>query len=433
MSRPGETAPAPRACLIAAPSSGAGKTTVTIGLLAALRGQAVRSVKLGPDYIDPAFHAAATGRPCPNLDAWAMAPDLQAAQLAGDGPLVVEAAMGLHDGAGLAGTGSPAEVARTFGIPVVLVVDAARASHSVAALVEGLVRFEGGVPFRGAILNRVGSVRHEAMLRAAMARAGLPVLGALPRAPDLAHPSRHLGLVQAQERPDLEAWIARLGRLMADHVDTEACLAPWTPPRPSPEAGGRAAPPAQRIAVAQDAAFAFAYPHLLGAWRAAGAEIAPFSPLADEAVPEADLCLLPGGYPELHAGRIAGAGRFLASLRGFDGDIHGECGGYMVLGDGLVDAEGRRHAMAGLLRLETSFAARARHLGYRRLRGLGGPFAGEWRGHEHHHSTTLRAEGPPLYRAWDADGAPLSPMGLRAGRVTGSFAHVIAPGPPEEG
>jgi len=421
-----------RGLLIAAPASGSGKTTVTLGLLRALRraGHAVRGAKSGPDYIDPRFHAAASGADCVNLDALAMPPDRVRALAAGPGLLVVEGAMGLFDGAPPDGRGSSAALARALGLPVVLVVDAARMAQSVAPLVAGFARHDPGVRIAGVILNRVGSARHGASLRAALAPLGLPVLGAVPRDAGLATPSRHLGLVQAAERGDLEDFLDRAGAAMADAVDLPALAALAVP---LPRAGGapRMRPPAQRIAVASDVAFGFAYPHVIGDWRAAGAEVLPFSPLADDPVPAgAGFVFLPGGYPELHAGGLAAAERFMGSLRGAAAagvPVYGECGGYMVLGDGLVDADGARHAMAGLLRLETSFAARRLHLGYRRVRAAGGPMAGEWWAHEFHYATTLAEDGAPLFDARDAGGAALAPMGLRAGPVAGSFAHVIDP------
>ncbi len=422
-----------RGLLIAAPSSGAGKTTVTLGLLRALRdrGVDVRGAKSGPDYIDPAFHAAASGRPCGNLDAFAMTPPMVRALAAGPGLLLVEGAMGLFDGAPPNGAGASAELAAVLDIPVVLVVDAAAMAQSVAPLVAGFARHDPQVRIAGVILNRVGSARHARMLQTALAPLGLPVLGCLPRAPGLALPSRHLGLVQAAELLDLERTLTAAVAWVADHVDLDA-IQKLAAPLPS-AALPSVTPPAQRIAVAQDAAFGFAYTHLLAGWRAAGAEILPFSPLANDAPsPQADLIFLPGGYPELHAGRLAAAERFLSGLRQAATRgvaIYGECGGYMVLGDGMLDAEGHRHAMAGLLRLETSFADRCRHLGYRWLRAEAGPFPGAWGGHEFHYATTLRAEGPPLFQAWDAEATPLDAMGLRAGPVCGSFAHLIAPRP----
>jgi cobyrinic acid a,c-diamide synthase len=430
--------------VIAAPASGGGKTTVTLGLLGALRqrGLPVISAKSGPDYIDPAFHAAATGVPCLTLDPWAAeAAQLRARALRGPGGergshLVVEGAMGLFDGApgedNPLGTGSTADLAAALGLPVVLVLDASHMGQGAAAIAAGIAGFRDDVHVAGVILNRLASPRHEAITRAAVETV-LPVLGALPRRDDLALPSRHLGLVQAGERPDLDGFIARAADWVSAGCDIDAILAdsvllpkPEVPP-------AHIEPLGQRIAVAHDLAFGFAYAHMLDDWRTLGAELSFFSPLADEGpAAEADAVFLPGGYPELHAGRLAGAARFRAGMADAAARgalIYGECGGYMVLGEGLVDAEGRRHPMLGLLRLETSFARRQRHLGYRSLTMLGGlPWHGVLRGHEFHYATTLKAEGQPLFLAHDAEGADLGEAGLRAGRVMGSFAHVIEAG-----
>lgn len=420
--------PAPRGLLIAAPSSGAGKTTVTLALLRLLtrEGVAVRGAKSGPDYIDPRFHEAATGRSCVNLDAWAMTPDRIAALAAGAGLLVIEGAMGLFDGAPPEGRGAAADLARILGLPVVLVLDAGRMAQSVAPLAAGFARHDPTVRIGGLILNNVGSPRHEAMLRRALAPLGLPVLAALPRAVTLALPSRHLGLVQAGERADLDAFLDTAADWIGARLDRAAFDALAAPLPAAPEVRGLR-PPAQAIAIARDAAFAFAYPHMLADWRARGAELRFFSPLADDPVPEADFVFLPGGYPELHAGRLAGNARFLSTLRqtAERSAVHGECGGYMVLGRRLIDAEGQGHEMAGLLDLETSFQDRRLHLGYRDLTDLGGPFGGRLAGHEFHYASTLRAEGAPLYEVTDAEGTALPPAGLRRGRVSGSFAHVI--------
>ena len=428
------TAPAGRGLIVSAPSSGAGKTTVTLGLLRALvrRGLPARGAKSGPDYIDPRFHEAATGAPCPNLDAWAMAPERVRALAAGPGLLVVEGAMGLFDGAPPDGRGATAELARILRLPVVLVVDAARMAQSVAPLVTGFARHDPAVEVAGVILNRVGSARHERILRAALL--GTPVLGALPRAAGLAHPSRHLGLVGARERADLDALLDAAAEAVADVVDLDALAALA---RPLPDAPARAAPapPAQRIAVARDEAFAFLYPHVLAEWRAAGAAVTPFSPLADEPPPpDADLVILPGGYPELHAGRLAAARRFRKGMRraALAADIHGECGGYMALGEGLIDAEGRRHAMLGLLPLETSFAERRLTLGYRDASILSGPFEGDVRAHEFRYATVLReGTGPGRENrhryayARDAESIDIGFAGLVQGRVRGSFLHLV--------
>lgn len=415
--------------IIAAPASGSGKTTVTLGLLRALhlRGIPVRSAKSGPDYIDPAFHAAATGGTCVNLDAWAMTPDRIKALAAGPGLLMIEGAMGLFDGAPPDGKGSTADLALILGLPVVLVIDAARMAQSVAAIASGFTNHNKALRVEAVILNNVGSARHEAMLRRALAPTGLQVLGAIHRQPDLSHPSRHLGLVQAAERPDLMNYLTRAAALAETALDLDGLIRLASTATPIPRMAHRPWAPAQRIAVARDLAFGFVYPHLLADWRRAGAEISFFSPLADDRVPQADLIYLPGGYPELYAGRIAAASTFMQSLKSAaeTSDIYGECGGYMVLGQTLVDAGGQGHHMAGLLNLDTSFASRKLHLGYRQLQIKTGPFHGDWLGHEFHYASTLRASGPAFLTAQNAEGTDLPSMGLTKDRVSGSFAHLI--------
>lgn len=412
--------------LIAAPSSGSGKTTITLGLLRAFAqsGLSISGAKSGPDYIDPRFHEAACGQPCYNLDAWAMSPE-RITSLAATGNLIVEGAMGLFDGAPPVGKGACADLARILDLPVVLVVDAGRMAQSVAPIVQGFASFDPTVKIAGVILNNVGSPRHEVMLRDALARIDIPVFGAVPRNSALNTPSRHLGLVQAQERPDLEAFLDLAAQTMQQNVDLAALSALGTDGPVANTTNPTA--PAQRIAIAQDAAFAFAYPHLLRDWRSAGAEISVFSPLADEAAPECDLIYLPGGYPELYAGQLAGNTNFMQSLHKATEhtEIYGECGGYMTLGETLIDADGITHQMAGLLPLATSFAKRKLHLGYRNIIAMNGPFKGQWKAHEFHYATTMHAKGTPLFQATDATDTALPDMGLLQGRVSGSFAHII--------
>ena len=414
--------------LIAAPGSGSGKTTLTLGILRALtlRGIAVRGAKSGPDYIDPRFHAAACGRECFNLDAWAMSPERITTLAAGDVPLIVEGAMGLFDGAPPDGKGACADLALELGLPVVLVVDASHMAQSIAAVVAGFLNHNAALNFAGVILNKVGSERHEAMLKDALSPLNIAVLGTVFRHADVSRPSRHLGLVQAGEHPDLAAFLDGVASHVEASVDLDA-LTELLQPLDLPKRAKPLQPPAQTIAVAQDNAFAFAYPHILQDWSDAGAQIEVFSPLRNDTVPCADLVLLPGGYPELYAGQLASNSIFLDSLRAIaeTKPIYGECGGYMVLGDTLTDAKGQTHAMAGLLRLETSFETRKLHLGYRALKAATGPFEGVWKGHEFHYATTLSAEGTPLFAAADATGNSLPPMGLVEGNVSGSFAHVI--------
>ncbi|QYZ71465.1 cobyrinate a,c-diamide synthase [Neotabrizicola shimadae] len=433
-----------RGLMISAPASGTGKTTVTLGLIAALRarGLSVQPFKSGPDYIDPAFHSAAAGRPSLNLDGWAMPRAMVRALAATSGNadiVVAEGSMGLFDGVaapGAWGTGASADIAALTGWPVVLVLDVGGQAQTAAAVARGLATFRPDVAVAGVVLNRVASPRHEALVRAGMEAAGIRVFGALPREPSLTLPERHLGLVQAEEQSDLAGFLASAGAFVARHLDLDALVAAAgaAPPVGHPvQVEGQTAPPGQRIALARDAAFSFVYPHLLAAWRAAGAEVLPFSPLADEAPDaSADVCWLPGGYPELHAGRLAAAGRFHAGLTAFaqTRPVHGECGGYMALGQGLVDKDGTRHRMAGLLGLETSFQKRKMHLGYR-LAELLAPIPGaeqgaRLRGHEFHYATILSQPDDPLARVTDATGTEIAETGARRGRVTGSFFHLIA-------
>ena len=414
--------------ILSSTRSGSGKTLVTLGLLRSFRqrGISVRGAKSGPDYIDPRFHEAACGAPCLNLDAWAMSPGRIRELAWTDDLLLIEGAMGLFDGAPPDGRGATADLARILRIPVVLIIDVARIAHSVAPLVSGFAQHDAGVEIVGIVLNRVGSVRHERLLRIALKPSGIPVLGSVLRRASLAHPSRYLGLMQAQEHPDLEEFLESAAEVIGNSIDLDALLH-LAGELPKARPATCLEPPAQRIAIAQDAAFAFSYPHLLNDWRRLGSEIVTFSPLADEPVPDADLIMLPGGYPELYAGQITSADNFMYSLRKAAQHtlIYGECGGYMVLGESLVDSNGIPHRMAGLLPLHTSIAEPELHLGYRRLSPLGGPFRTALAAHEFHYATTMCAKGNPLFRASDAEGVELPPMGLSVGRVSGSFAHVI--------
>lgn len=435
-----------RGLIVAAPHSGAGKTTVTLALLAALarRGVAVRAAKAGPDYIDPAFHQAVTGSASVNLDSWAMPPALLDALVAHAADsadvFVVEGVMGLFDGApGTAGApgrrGATADLAVHFRLPVVLVIDVSRQAQSAAALVRGFATHDPDVHIAGVILNRVGSDRHRALVAEAIAAIGIPVLGAVPREQSFALPERHLGLVQAGEHPDLKVLIDRLATMAERHVDLDAVVAGATPlAMKAASCAPALPPPGQRIALARDQAFSFVYPHAVDAWRRAGAEVLTFSPLADEPPPErADCCWLPGGYPELHAEVLAAARQFADGLRRFaqTHPVHGECGGYMVLGQSLEDAEGRSHAMTGLLGHSTSFAKRKLHLGYRSARLLSDTVLGRsgtmLRGHEFHYAS-LQSDGgdEPFAAIADAEGRPLGTAGGRRGHVSGTFFHAIA-------
>lgn len=434
-----------RGLLIAAPRSGSGKTTVVLGVLRALarRGLSVRGLKCGPDYIDPAFHAAATGAPSFNADSFAMdAPLLMkiAADTAQDADLIIaEGSMGLFDGVRQerGRTGASADIAAMFNWPVVLVLDVSGHAQSAAAVALGCARFDPRIEVQGVILNNVASERHRRLVEDGMASVGLPVIGALMRNPRLALPERHLGLVQAQETDELDTRLEALADIVEHATDLNRLVdlarpthtTPGTPALPLP-------PPGQRIALASDQAFSFVYPHVLAGWRAAGAEIVTFSPLADQAPPpDCDSCWLPGGYPELHAGRISSARGFLAGMRAFakDRPVHGECGGYMVLGRTLEDGAGHSHEMAGLLPVDTSIAKRKLHLGYRVARLMhDGPLGQSGQplvGHEFHYASVTAcdsARASAFAAITDAEGNDLGTAGHRSGLVTGSFFHVIA-------
>ena len=527
-----------RGVIIAAPGSGSGKTTLTLALLRVLRdaGVFVASAKVGPDYIDPAYHAAASGRTCHNLDTWAMSDRTLSALIAelqrDASAIVVEGVMGLFDGAP-DGRGSAADLSRRTGWPVALVVDASGMAASVAALVHGFRSYDPGVEIAGAIFNRTGSARHGELLRRAMQPVGIPVFGCVTRNECLELPDRHLGLVQAREHPDLEGFLVRAAERIGREVDTEALLAAAKPARgeplgtdqnsgiyhytrntrwrrvgrisrrrnptqgiaqgaiscritPSanptyadddgaldesarqrpetakqddqcrprhglsvPGAGPQIREPpgfeppdhghglpvlGRRTAVARDDAFAFCYPYVLDAWRRAGCELSFFSPLDDEPPREdADAVYLPGGYPELHGARLAGAGRFLAALRRSaerGAVVYGECGGYMVLGERLVDGDGVPHRMAGLLPVETSFESPRLSLGYREVAlaedGALGRGGTRFRGHEFHFASVLtQTPAKALFRTFNAEMEPLGDAGLRIDNVMGSFVHLM--------
>jgi len=429
--------------VIAAPRSSSGKTTITLGLLRAFkrRGIAVRGLKCGPDYIDPAFHQYASGLPSLNLDAWAMDPSL-VARLAADTAIgadltLCEGLMGLFDGvpAPEGRSGSSADIAAAAGWPVLLVIDVSGQSQSAGAIVKGCATFDPRITIAGVILNKVGSERHRRLVTEAIGRTGIPVLGSVPRDAEANLPERHLGLVQAEETAGLESILDKMADLVEAHVDLDAIRQAASIPKLLGSHSGLALrPPGQRIALARDAAFSFMYPHHLAGWKKAGAEFIPFSPLANEAPPEdCDVCWLPGGYPELHAERLSNAHSFMQGLQKFakTKSVHGECGGYMTLGESLVDAAGKEWPMAGLLGVKTSFAKRKMMLGYRdvslEVDGILGTKGARLRGHEFHYATIVdQGSDAPLVMARDAYGTPAMPAGSRRGNVTGSFFHVIA-------
>lgn len=424
--------PMTRGFILAAPSSGSGKTLAALGLLARFReqGVSVAGALCGPDYIGPRFHEAAAGRPSVNLDPWAMRPDLIRALLPRDADLLlVEGVGGLFDGA-KGGAGSAADLAAMLGLPVVLVVDVRHQAQTAAAVALGCARLREDVHVAGVILNGVAGPHHAELAAERFQAAGVPLLGSIPLTPDFALPGGHTGIVQALAEDGLadlveEAADAVMGVNMGALLDLAAPLPPL----------GEAAPPlaplGQRIAVARDAAFAFAYPHLLDGWRRAGAEIMPFSPLADEAPDAAaDAVFLPGGYPERHADQLTAAETFWTGLQAAasrNALIYGEGGGFMALGEALVDAAGTGHEMAGLLPLVAGIAEPKMHRGYRILKPLmGAPWKGGLRGHACHAASVIRAgRAQPLFHATHYGQREQGPEGMRNGRVMGSFLHVI--------
>jgi cobyrinic acid a,c-diamide synthase len=429
----------PKPIIIAAPSSGSGKTTVALGVMAALKGRGLRVApfKVGPDFIDPGHHAAVCGRSSRNLDGWMCGREWVAGSYArgcrGADLAVIEGVMGLFDGAsGEDDAGSTAEIARWLDGRIVLVVDARSQARSVAALVKGFVEFDPRLNFAGVIFNRVGTPRHEELLRQAMASVpGLPpVLGCLPREENLSLPERHLGLVMAAEAGLDEAFAARLAAAVEAHLDLEGLLETGGQVSTSDRSVRSGAPtsPAVRIAVARDEAFCFCYPENLELLQGAGAELVFFSPLRDQALPpEIDGLYLPGGYPELHAGELSENVSLLGEIReaataGLP--IYAECGGFMLLAESI---DGR--AMAGLFPGAARMLPRRKALGYRQVEltadSLLGPAGTVARGHEFHYSEmTLPEEVSRIYRLSRRGGEDLGREGYCRGNVLGSYVHL---------
>ena len=430
--------------MLAGATSGVGKTTLTTGLIGALRtrGFRVAPFKVGPDYIDPSYLAKAAGRPCQNLDSWLLPHDalrdVFARGTAEADFAVVEGVMGLFDGrTGGDEAGSTAEVAKLLGLPVVLVVDAAKVARSVGALVLGYQRFDPDLRLVGVILNNVASPSHAAMCREAIVMAtGLPVLGALMRDESLRAPERHLGLIPTVEGRIADAYFAALATNVSAQVDVSALLElTGTVHLATGEVSGGlwpSTPQASRvpIAVAQDEAFSFLYPANLTLLEAWGAEILPFSPLRDGRVPSgAAGVLLGGGFPELYADALASNKAMLASVRGTAArgiPVYAECGGLMYLGESLTDAGGRTHELAGVVPLRSSMSRTRLTLGYRTATArAAGPHVTRGqtvRGHEFHWSALDDAVDAET-AAYDlAEGAALE--GYARENVWASYVHL---------
>lgn len=425
--------------IIAAPKSASGKTTITLGLLTAFRRRniRIRAAKSGPDYIDPAFHTVATGHVSFNLDSWAMPTPLLDhlfASTTEDADLfIIESSMGFFDGIesekGKQGCG--ADLAIRYHIPVILVLDITGQAQSAAAIAYGFAHINPDVHIIGVIFNNVASSRHYHSTKAAFERIQIPVFGAIPRNSNLQLPTRHLGLIQAEEHSDLNHHLDKLADIIEENINLDHLLdhipfvsIPATKPITALPA------PGQRIAIARDIAFSFIYPHILKGWYRQGASLHFFSPMNNEPPPETcDCCWLPGGYPELYAATLANNKTFLQGLRDFANTkpVHGECGGYMVMGQYLIDKDGQTHKMSGLLSHSCSYAQRKIHLGYRKARLIDNTKEHIVHGHEFHYAT-LSDPGSDLPYAYLSDGIgnAIGPEGGRRNQITGCFFHSIA-------
>jgi cobyrinic acid a,c-diamide synthase len=427
--------------VIAAPASGSGKTTVTAGLAAALaaRGLVVQPFKAGPDFLDPAVQSWATGRPARNLDLWmgsARWARWVFAEAAADADVaLVEGVMGLFDGRGPdAARASTAHVARVLGTPVLLVVDARGMGQSLAALLHGFATWRRDIRIGGVIANQVGSATHAERLRRAAQAAGVPFLGWLPRTADLHWPDRHLGLVPPAEAPADPGWAERLARWVEQGVDVPAVLrlAASAPPLPVPAGPPGIAPLERpvRVAVAEDPAFLFYYRENLGLLEGLGAQVVRFSPLAGDPLPDAEALYWGGGFPEVHARRLAEtAPQYRGALMARRPLTLAECGGMMYLARRLTTADGRAYPMVGVIPVDIAMAPRVQALGYRSVRaGPTGVFppGAPFRGHEFHYSRVVRRDpAPPAWIAGD------TPDGFAAPWISAGYVHLYFPSNPE--
>ena len=425
---------------ISAPNSGAGKTTFTLGLLRALKniGLKVQPYKNGPDYIDPTFHECASGRKSYNLDTWAMNEETIKNNIsaAADADIIInEGSMGLYDGVSLKGAmgyGATSEISRKFGWPVILVIDTSGQAQSSAATALGFMNYQR-VPFGGIILNNVASLRHEKLIKVGMEKIGINVLGCIPRQKEISMPERHLGLVQAKEQPDLEEKIEMFSDLVKNNTEISEIKNLANNISFSRTNDKELYPPGQRIAIAKDEAFSFIYPHIISEWKNQGSEIIPFSPLNNESPNgNTDFVWFPGGYPELHLEKISNANETKKSLKELSKKvrIHGECGGYMVLGEAIIDQKGKYHNMFGLLGLITSFEKKKLHLGYRLAKSKNNRNSSYnskfLRGHEFHYSTIIKQPDEELYEVFDANNVKVNETGSYRDNVSGTFFHFLS-------
>lgn len=433
-----------RGFVIAAPCSGSGKTTVTLGIMAALRrrGVKVAPFKVGPDFIDPGYHRLVTGTASVNLDGWmcdaGFVRGTFARHAAGADIAVIEGVMGLFDGIdGTSDAGSSCQVAKLLDLPVVLVVDARSQARSAAALLHGFCTFDSAVRVAGVIFNNVASGNHERILREA-AGAALPavsIIGCIPRDVSLAIPSRHLGLVTADENPLDEAFVAHLADVTETHLDIDALQhlgAGATLAAANSSAAAKAAAEPARVAVARDEAFCFSYPDNLRLLEESGAELLFFSPLCDAALPEGiGGIYLPGGYPELFAARLAANEPMKLQVRAAveaGMPVYAECGGFIYLTEG-VTADGVRSGFSGIFPVRTTMLPRRKALGYREVElredCLVGRKGDVVRGHEFHYSEmeTMPQRVERVYRV-RRKGVELGNEGFRYKNCLASYIHL---------
>lgn len=428
--------------VVAGAASGVGKTTVAVGLMAALsrRGAKVQPYKAGPDYIDPSHHTVATGNPSRNLDTWLLsAPavvELFLRSRKGKDIGVVEGVMGLFDGRSATGEdGSTAELAKLLRAPVLLVLDASGACRSLGAMVRGYGSFDPGLRLAGVILNNIGSEQHFAMCKEAIVPAtGVPVLGYLPKNGGLSLPERHLGLVPAAERAPERDFLERLAAQCEATMDLSGILGLCEQAAPNMDAAhslfpAEPLPKVARIAVARDRAFSFYYEDSLDLLDAWGADVFPFSPLADSALPRgSDGLYLGGGFPELYASELEGNAAMLKSVKAACRQgmpVHAECGGLMYLGESIRDFGGKVSRMAGVFPVCSRIDRPSLSLGYRTVRALSDTpllAAGEAvRGHEFHWSVL---ESAPEGNAYEVDEQGGRREGFLAGNTLASYVHL---------
>jgi cobyrinic acid a,c-diamide synthase len=431
--------------MVAGTSSGCGKTTLTLALLAALaaRGDRLAPFKVGPDFIDPGHHARVTGVASRNLDGWMLSPETNRAIFARGSRkadwAIVEGVMGLFDGYdGRSEAGSTAQLAKWLDLPVLLIVDARSMARSAAALVQGFERFDPGLRFAGVVFNRIGSPRHLTYLREALqGQVAMPCLGGIPREATIAIPERHLGLHTAEDHPLDEAATAGLAALVEEHLDLErllARMAAGTITRRRAAKNPSKSASDVRIGVARDRAFCFYYPDNLELLANQGAEMVFFSPLTDDRLPQAlDGLYFGGGYPELQAERLSANQGLLAAVRNCchrGMPIYAECGGFMYLCERLTDIHGQAHSMAGCFPFGTRMLPRRKALGYREIETVAasplGPAGLVGRGHEFHYSE-LDATNDACTMVYAAaprsDSAPIS-EGYRVHNTLGSYIHL---------